>query len=84
MVPLLFQNVPNVYCLVYFFSHWSCPARADIIILDYIVKGQRISKLEENETVSFNFSKNLKNVTREEVSKIITNYTLSTHINVVL
>ena len=51
-----------------FSSHSPCLARADIIVLDYIVKGKLISKLEENERVSLIFSTNRKSVTREEVS----------------
>jgi hypothetical protein len=52
-----------------FFSHPSCPVRADIIVLDYIVKRQLILKLEKNETVSLIFSNNWKAVAKKNVSK---------------
>lgn len=40
---------------------------ADIISLDYIVNGQFVSMLDENETISLNFSQNFK-TTRDQVS----------------
>jgi hypothetical protein len=51
---------------LYFFSHPFCLSGADIIVLDYIIKGKLISKLEENETVSLKFSKKLET---KQVSK---------------
>lgn len=63
-----------MFIALLFFSHSPCLARADIIVLDYIVKGKLISKLEENERVSLIFSTNRKSVTREEVSNDYNNF----------
>ena len=41
---------------------------SDIIVLDFIANGQRVSKLEENETVSLDFPLKLQNITQEQVS----------------
>ncbi|CAB4006432.1 Hypothetical predicted protein, partial [Paramuricea clavata] len=49
-------------------SHPFCLSGADIIVLDYIIKGKLISKLEENETVSLKFSKKLESVTTKQVN----------------
>ncbi|CAB4020038.1 adhesion G- coupled receptor D1-like, partial [Paramuricea clavata] len=41
---------------------------SDIITLDYIVNEELISKLEGNETISLNFSKKLKSITKNQVN----------------
>jgi hypothetical protein len=80
IVSLLFPKFFIVDCLV-FFSHPFCLSGADIIVLDYIIKGKLISKLEENETVSLKFSKKLESVTTKQVSKDYNNLNPFSHVN---
>ncbi len=55
--------------MCFFSSNLSVLAVPDVIVLDYIVDGQLIQKLEEHEYVSLNFYKKLDNITREQVSQ---------------
>ncbi len=54
---------------MFFFSNLSALAVPDVIVLDYIVDGQLIQKLEEHEYVSLYFYKKLDNIAREQVSQ---------------
>ena len=41
---------------------------ADVVIFDYLINGELLSNLDENETVFLNFSKTQKNFTLKQVS----------------
>lgn len=63
----------NMYLLIFFFHIFvlfskSRPlARSEIIVLDYFVNGTLVSKLDENEKLHLNFSKNVTNLKGKKV-----------------
>ena len=53
----LFEFSPVFMCLLNLYCSGFVGALSDIIVFDYIIRGELMSKLDENETVSLNFHK---------------------------